>query len=293
MTGLWTDFVASWDLFGQSYLTGLLIAGVLGACGVVTLAQRQVFLGVATAQSSSFGIALALWLASIDMVRDHHELHGAPLLFGVGFALLASLVTTWARGVSHGAAAVAAWIFVAASAGSVLLMSRSPHGMEEVERLMFSTLIGADEHDVWKFGVSAVLLAAVLGLFASRLLLVVTDRATARALGLPVRRTEWTVSVVLGLAIGLAMHSSGTLFTFSSLALPALAARQVCRTMRAMLWVAPVLAVGVTLLGFVLANGWDHPPGQMAAAVQAAVVALGWPLGGLLAALRSRRDRSR
>ena len=45
----WSGFLDSWDLFGTSYGTGLLVAALLGLCGVMVVAQRQVFVGVAIA----------------------------------------------------------------------------------------------------------------------------------------------------------------------------------------------------------------------------------------------------
>lgn len=278
MSWLWAEFVASWSLFGTSYVTGWLIAAVLAPCGVVVVAQRQVFLGVATAQASSLGIATALWLGQVGALGAHDALHGPPLWFGIAFAVTASLLTTrgWLR---ESADAIGAWIFVLASSLAVVLLAHSPHGLEEVERLMFSTLIGADAADLWKFGILAVAGALAVALGHRAVLLTTTDPSTARALGLPVAWLEVALAVAVGLAIGLAMHSAGTLYTFGCLALPALAAKHVCRTMRMLFVVAPLLGVATAFVGFVLANGYDYPPGQVAAAVQGAALLVAWIAG--------------
>jgi ABC-type Mn2+/Zn2+ transport system permease subunit len=39
---------------------------------------------------------------------------------------------------------------------------------------------------------------------------------------------------------------------------------------------APLIGVVTAFVGFVLANGYDYPPGQVAAAVQGAVLLLAW-----------------
>ena len=275
VSDLWADFVSTWPLFGSSYLVGWLIALVLALCGVIVVAQRQVFLGVATAQASSLGIAVALWLAQTERLFDHHDLHGTPLVFGIAFAVLASLLTS--RRLAHETAdAVGAWVFVIASGLAVVLLAHSPHGLEEVERLMFSSLIGADEHDVWKFGGLALGVLLAFSFAHRPILLVATDPPTAAALGIPARSIATVLALVLGLSIGMAMHSAGTLYTFSCLALPALAAKHVCRTMRGLAIVAPLLGVVTALVGFVLANGYDYPPGQVAAVVQGAVLVGAW-----------------
>lgn len=54
--------------------------------------------------------------------------------------------------------------------------------------------------------------------------------------------------------MGLAMCISGMLYTFGLLVLPALIARSVCREVRTLFFISPIVAVSVGTLGFVLAN---------------------------------------
>ena len=54
------SFVASWDLFGSTYLVGLLIAGVLSVVGVWIVARDHIFLGAAVL--FILGILAALFL---------------------------------------------------------------------------------------------------------------------------------------------------------------------------------------------------------------------------------------
>jgi ABC-type Mn2+/Zn2+ transport system permease subunit len=74
------------------------------------------------------------------------------------------------------------------------------------------------------------------------------------------------------------MHATGALFAFASLVLPALAARELCRTMAAMLWAAPLLGASVTFVALFAAHTADLPPGQVAAALLGAVLLMAWLL---------------
>ena len=56
----------------------------------------------------------------------------------------------------------------------------------------------------------------------------------------------------------------------------ALVARNLCREVRTMFWVAPVVSLGATMVAFVIANHYDLPPGQVAAALLAGGVAVAW-----------------
>ncbi len=271
MSEMWSTFLDSWSLWGQSYETALLVGALLALCGVFVVAQRQVFLGVAVTQASQLGIAAALVVLGALANGQHHAQHGIPVLVSVVFAIGASLATT--RGL-HGRAeadSVGAWIFLVGSSGSVLLLAHSPHGLEEVQRLTFSSLIGADEHDVMTFAGLLVVSAALIAWRRRDALLASTDPVTAHALGRPVRAWQLGIAVWIGLSIGTAQHATGSLFAFASLALPALAARELCRTMAGMLIVAPMVAVVTTFASLFVAHVVDFPPGQVATAMLALV----------------------
>ncbi|MBK8975370.1 MAG: metal ABC transporter permease [Planctomycetes bacterium] len=272
MIQAWREFLDSWALFGTAYLTGWFAALLLALLGVLVVARRQVLIGLAIAQASTFGIALAIWLGELLPSVSHHAHHGPPLLASIGAAVVAAWATLGPASRGRVPDAVAAWIWLACSAGAVLLLAHSPHGTEEVETLMFSTLLGADDHDLWMFGVATVAAITVIARNRRALLLTATDRETARALGQPVdwidRGTAWAV----GLAVGSTLHATGTLYTFGCLVLPALAARYLCSRMVQMLWVAPMLALACSFAAFVIANSADLPPAQVAIAAQALVL---------------------
>jgi ABC-type Mn2+/Zn2+ transport system permease subunit len=83
-------------------------------------------------------------------------------------------------------------------------------------------------------------------------------------------------AVWLGIVVAWSIHIAGVLFAFGALVLPALAAKNVCREVRQMLVVAPVLSLVTTLAALVVANAYDYPPGQMAVAFDAAILLLAW-----------------
>jgi ABC-type Mn2+/Zn2+ transport system permease subunit len=273
------SFVASWDLFGTTYLVGLLIAGVLSVVGVWIVARDHVFLGAAVAQASTLGVALALWLSGSAAATRLNMLEGE--LGATLFAVAASVSTAWvAARVGEGRAesheAVTGWIFLLAGSLPVLLLARSPHGLEEVQRLLFSTILSVTTADLVLFVALALATVAAAVLLRDRLLLFTLDPELAQAIGM--RSSVWggAVAVWLGLAVGLSIRAAGTLFAFGCLVLPALVAKNVCREVRPMLWVAPCVAVGTTLAGFVLSNGLDWPPAHAIVGLQAAALPAAW-----------------
>jgi len=66
------------------------------------------------------------------------------------------------------------------------------------------------------------------------------------------------------------------LYSFGMLVLPALIAKNICREVRPMLVVSPVLAVAIATVGFALANYYDFPPAQMTVALACVLLIVAW-----------------
>ena len=145
-----------------------------------------------------------------------------------------------------------------------------------MHRLLSSSLIGATLADVWTFAVLAGVTMVVVGMARRRVLLFAMDPAMATAVGMHVSRWAAGTAIWLGLAVGLSMRVSGMLYTFGSLVLPALVAKNVCREVSTVFVVAPGIAIGTSALGFMLAHYYDYPPGQMTVALLSGCLLVAW-----------------
>lgn len=266
------DFLESWPLFAQAWVSSWLIAAVLGLLGSILLVREQVFLGAAMCQAATAGVALALALA-------FHISTAARAWIVAPLAIVAALATALLVGMGRGhRESVTAWVFLAASAAAVLLATGNAHGLEEVQRLIASSIIGASWIDVGFFAALLALLIAVAAVAGRRLTTLLLDPAFAAVIGIRSRRWELAIAVLLGLAIGWSLQVAGLIYTFGCLILPAMAARHLAREFRAMAILAPVLASVCAIVASVCANAWDLPPAQVAVACMAGVVVLaaGW-----------------
>lgn len=275
------DFLASWSLFQTTYLAGWLLAALLALVGVWVVAREQVFLGVAVSQASALGIAVALFLgveASGAGALEELVASGLAVAAAVATALVSARVR---REGGESPEAITGFVFLLAASVPTLLLSGHPHGLEEIERLAFSTLLGASERDLVVLAVVAAAVALAAWRFRDELMLVAVDPEMAAAVGLRPRRVRMAVAVGLGVCVGLAMRVSGLLYTFGCLVLPALVARSLGREIRPLLWTAPVVALGAAVPGFVLANGFDTPPAHTTVALLCGALLLAWIRGRL------------
>jgi ABC-type Mn2+/Zn2+ transport system permease subunit len=270
------SFVASWDLFQTTYLAGWAIAFVLALVGVWVVARDQIFLGVAVAQASTLGVAAALWVGGTAA----GESFGSDAV-AAALAVVASVVTALATvlrrdGGTESAEAVTGWVFLVAASLPTLLLAGNPHGLEEVHQLLFSTLLGATQVDLAIFAALCVLTVLLVARHHEALRLLAIDPEIASAVGLRDRAWHAALAIWLGLAVGLSIRVSGTLYTFGCLVLPALVAKHLVRDVRTLMIAAPIIAVAAAALGFVAANYWDTPPAHATVALLCAALAATW-----------------
>ena len=275
------EFLASWPLFHNAYLSGWLISVMLSLMGVLVVARDHIFIGAAVSQASALGIAVGMvfgsWLAPEEQSWwRSHVFYG---LMGGMFSVVAALVTSH-KGTperdSH--EAITGWIFLFSLSASVLLLSHSPHGLEEVHSLLTSTIIGAKNSDVWAFSLLTLVTIAGVLRYHRQALLVVIDPEMAQAVGLHVDRWNTALSIWLGVIVGFSIHVSGVVYAFACLVLPALIAKNLNREVRGMFLFSPLIALGTGIVSFVLANHYDYPPGQTGTACLCALLFLVWML---------------
>lgn len=272
------EFLSSWPLFHNAYLAGWLIAVLLSLVGVVVVARNQIFIGAAVAQASTLGIALSMWLGAqlgSDVFASEH-VHGWLSFVGVLFAVGAASLTAREPNGGRTHEATTGWVFLACASFAILVLAHSPHGLEEINHLVSSSIIGATRSDVWLFGLLALTTAAFIAAARERLMLFAIDPAMAAAVGMRTQRWGALLAAWLGLAVGLSMRATGLLYTFGCLVLPPLVATALCRETRALFIVAPLVAVATGVVGFVVANHTDDPPAQMAVALQSVALLAAW-----------------
>ncbi|MBZ0169942.1 membrane protein [Candidatus Methylomirabilis lanthanidiphila] len=273
------EFISSWPLFQNTYLVGWSIALLLSLVGVLAVARDQIFIGAAMSQASTLGIALAMWIGAWIAPATLPWFHSDEFLsaMAVAFSLGAALITGgWAATDRESHEAITGWVFLGSASLSILIVSHSPHGLEEIHRLLASSIIGATRTDVWGFSALAGLTALFLAVTHRRTLLFLMDPAMAAAVGMHTGGWAAIISALLGLAIGLSIRSSGMLYTFGCLVLPALIAKNVCREVGPMFLVAPLVAVLTGAIAFVLANHYDYPPAQMTVALLSLALTIAW-----------------
>jgi ABC-type Mn2+/Zn2+ transport system permease subunit len=267
------------SVFGASFmrwafLAGLMVTGVCAYVGVYVFLKRIVFVGVALAEVSSAGVALAL-LTGISPFL------GAVVLMFLGIGLFS---VRWApRKVSQEAFIGIGW--AVASALGVLLIAKSAQGEAHMHDLLFGNILTVDGGTVLLTAAGLAVVLATHALFAKEFQFVSFDADTAAAMGYRARMWDLLLYATIGLSIAFSIHTVGVLLAFSALVLPPVTALLLTRRMKSALAVSVLLGLVPVPIGLYLSFVGDLP--SSATIVAAMFVLL--LLGGLASRLRPAR----
>jgi manganese/iron transport system permease protein len=206
----------------------------------------------------------------------------AALGAGVGFAALLARLTR--RGATSADAATGLLLTGALALGAVLA-SDVYHSGAGVDRLLFGTLLGLGDGDLWLAGAVGLVAVAATAALARTWLATGFDPAGAAALGVPAQRGDWILLALLAVTVVAALPAVGALLVSTLLVVPAATARLLTGSLSALLATSVVLAAVEGVAGLLLAYHLDLPPGPAIAIVGGA----GFALAAVAAAPRPRR----
>lgn len=267
MIAAFTSLIQS---FPQAVVAGLLIASVCALLGVFVILKRVVFIGITLSEMATCGVAVAMLMRQPPFV-------GGVVLTLAAVALLAYPFES--RRIPR--EAILGVLFVLASSLSVLLVSQSGFGLQEIKALLYGDLILTSRADLCVIG--TVFLPALLYflLFIRPTLYTFLDREAAYVLGVKPVFWEMLFFMVLGVAIAAASKIAGTLLVFCYLIVPPTFALILSRRLWLVMILAVMAAVAATLIGLYASFTADLPTNQTICVAACAILALALPIGAV------------
>lgn len=217
-------------------LGALLLGLTSGALGTFAVLRRQSLLGDAMAHAALPGVVIGYLLAG---GRSLPAMLGGALVTGLLAALLALVLTKRRRIKSE--ASLGAALGTGFALGVVLLsyVQRQPGaGGAGLEVFLFGQAAATLRSDLVVIAVLAVTSLGVVALMFARLKLVTFDPVFARANGLRVGLYDALLTALLALAIVIGLQLVGVVLMSALVVAPAVAARQLTRSLAAMFWFA-------------------------------------------------------
>jgi len=240
-----------WPLFASLILPWLLVY-----LGLHIVQRGVIFVDLALAQTAAFGTCVSMLLG-----YDVHDWESYA--FSLGFTFVGAVVLTFTRTRRQRAPqeALIGIVYVVAAAASILALSKSVGGKEELQRSLVGELLVVPYTDVLKtFGLFAAVGVAHFFL-RKKFLAISTSPEQASASGLNIRWWDFLFYMLFGLVVTSFVHIGGVLLVFSYLVVPAVCAAYLVKSFRARFALGWGIATVCSLLSLLLTAKVDLPIG--------------------------------
>lgn len=268
----------------QRSATGLAIAAIgLPIVGVFIIGLDIIAVRFAIMHVALFGIAAGL-LTGLDPT-----LCGliACALAGAGVAPLAQRPT--------GLSGAMGLLMTFAVAGALLILSASGVNATGAFELLWGSILATRPIDLTVLAALTVAVHALFWRYRRQLTLLLFDRELALCSGVAAGPLMLALLVVVAVAIGAGISLTGALLVDALTILPALAARNLGRSLTSMVVLAVGFGIAGNTAGFAVALAYDQPPGPVLVLVAGSLTLLTYliPEGVLDAIVPGRRaDRA-
>lgn len=235
----------------------LLLPGILVYYGLHIIKREVIFVDLALAQVATLGTCVCLYLG-----HDADDPHN--YFWSLGFTLAGALLFTFTRPHKHTRVpqeALIGIIYVVAAAAGILMLSKSPHGKEELQRTLVGDLLTVTPAQIWKTTVLYAAIALTHVLFRKQFIKLSFDHEHAAAGGLSVHFWDFLFYALFGLIVTSFVQVGGVLMVFSYLIVPAACGTYLVKSLPARLVVGWAVATLASMGGLYASFKLDVPTG--------------------------------
>lgn len=263
-----SELTALWKFFASGLLAGTILAAVCASLGVLVITKRVTFVGMTLSEVSACGLAVGLLL--LHSVEAHmpafaEKWSGFITMFAAigATAIAVSILAMAANARRISQDGVMGIIFALAGAGSILLVSYSSFGLDEIKDLLWGNLLVAKPADLMMAVAILLPVLVALVIFLPRLVLVFTDADLARLMKARPKVWELAFFYTLGAVVAVGSKIGGSLLVFAYLIAPSCAGLLCADRMGKAMLVSSCIAIVCTVAGLYLSVRFDVPASQM------------------------------
>lgn len=235
----------------------LLLPGILVYYGLHIIKREVIFVDLALAQVATLGTCVCLYLG--HEADDPHN-----YFWSLGFTLAGALLFTFTRPHQHARVpqeALIGIIYVVAAAAGILLLSKSPHGKEELQKTLVGDLLTVSSGEIWRTAGLYAVIAVIHYLFRKQFIALSFDHERAVQAGMRVRLWDFLFYALFGLVVTSFVQVGGVLMVFSYLIVPAACGTYLVNSLPVRLAVGWAVATLASMGGLYASFELDVPTG--------------------------------
>jgi zinc/manganese transport system permease protein len=240
----------------KPFVACLLLAGIHSYLGLHVIARQVIFVDLALAQVAAFGATLGfVW---------GWELHSSGSYFtSLVFTIICALIFSFFRSRKQivPTEALIGITYAMAAAASVLVLSTSPEGGEELKSLMVGHLLFVEWPEIIKMFVIYGAVGAVHYIFRYKFLLISTDPDKAYEENINVKFWDFLFYAFFGIVVTSSTELAGVLLVFSYLIVPAVCSLLFSERLSTRLLISWLIGIVTSIAGILASYYMDLPSG--------------------------------
>jgi zinc/manganese transport system permease protein len=242
----------------QAFVAAIITGALLSYLGVHVVGRGIVFVDLALGQISSLGVAFAVFIGT--------GLTSIPLIFTLAGALLMSFINIRDKRLKQ--EAIIGILYAFASALTVLLISKTPHGDSDVQEVLFGNILAVSTQQILLIGIVFGAIA-LMHLIFFRKFFALTESFESGINHLVGIFNIWNFLfyISIGLAIVFAVKINGVIPVFSFLIIPAVSAIMLSKNNITVIILAFIISLLASFFGLNFSFHYDFPAGSSIVAV--------------------------
>src|SRR5436190_3522863 len=240
--------------FSAAVITGILLSYL----GVHVVGRGIVFVDLALGQISSLGVAFAAFIGT--------GVTSIPLIFTLVGALLMSFISISDKRLKQ--EAIIGILYAFASALTVLLISKTPHGDSDIQEVLFGNILSVSWAQITMIGIVFGIIALVHLIFFRKFFTLTEsfENGDNHQVGI-FNFWNFLFYISIGLVIVFAVKVNGVIPVFSFLIIPAVSAIMMTKNKVAVIFVAILISILGGFFGLDFSFHYDFPAGSSIVAV--------------------------
>lgn len=254
------------DFMLNAFVVIVMLGPLCAALGVKVVNFRMAFFSDAISHSAFTGVVIGfvivrlLWHTSPDI--DYWDRIIPPITLIAFGLIVAAGITALKRRTELSTDTVIGVFFATVIAGGIALITRM--GLTaNFQRYLFGSILTASDADVLATALLSIATIIYLAIAFNGLMLVGLNNALAASRGICTRLHDFAFSALLALVVTLSIRTVGLLLVTALLIVPAAAARNLARSVGAMLRWAVALGFATGVCGLIAAYYLDTAAGAM------------------------------
>ena len=240
--------------FTAAVITGILLSYL----GVHVVGRGIVFVDLALGQISSLGVAFAAFIGT--------GMTSIPLIFTLVGALLMSFINIRDKRLKQ--EAIIGILYAFASALTVLLISKTPHGDSDIQEVLFGNILSVSENQITTIGIVFAIIAVVQLVFSRKFFSLTKsfENGENHLIGI-FNIWNFLFYISIGLAIVYAVKINGVIPVFSYLIIPAVSAIMLSKNNTLVFILSVIISIIASFFGLAFSFHYDFPAGSSIVAI--------------------------